>query len=181
MQFAPTYLCDVKYWKDNHMADFDPGHFDIIFASPPCTEYSRAKTRGHRDLETADSLVKVAMEIIQYFKPRHWVVENPVGLLQTRPFMQRLRPFLMTCCYCRYGAPFRKATNIWASFADPYLLKVCSSRTPCDHMARHGRHPQTAQSGPSGSTPGSGSALAVYPLPEKLIKTLVTAALLHSP
>ena len=63
------------------MTDFDRGHFDIIFASPACTDYSRAKTRGHMDLETADSLVKVAMEVIQYVKPKHWVIENPVGIL----------------------------------------------------------------------------------------------------
>ncbi len=97
VHFARTYLCDVRYWKDSHMADFDPGHFDIIFASPPCTEYSRAKTRGRRDLETADSLVKVAMEIIRCLKPKQWVIENPVGLLQTRPFMQKLKPFILTC------------------------------------------------------------------------------------
>jgi site-specific DNA-cytosine methylase len=97
VHFAPTYLCDVRYWKDHHMADFEPGHFDIIFASPPCTAYRRAKTRGRRDLETADSLVKVAMAIIQCLEPNHWVIENSVSLLHTMPFMQKFEPFMMTC------------------------------------------------------------------------------------
>ena len=100
VHFAPTYLCDVRYWKDHHMADFEPGYFDIIFASPPCTEYSRAKTRGHRDLRTADSLVKVTIEIVKYLNPRHWIIENPVGMLQTRPFMHKRSPCMMPCCYC---------------------------------------------------------------------------------
>jgi hypothetical protein len=175
--FAPTYLCDIRDWQKTHMRDFKPGHFDIITASPPCTEYSRAKTTGVRNLKLADSLVKCAMEIISYFNPKQWMIENPVGLLQTRPFMQKLAPFMMTCTYCKYGAPFRKATNIWASFAHPNLLKVCDKHHPCYHMARTGKHPQVAQSGPSGSTPGSGSAIAVYPLPERLVRTLITAAL----
>jgi hypothetical protein len=175
--FAPTYLCDIRDWQKTHMRDFKPGHFDIITASPPCTEYSRAKTTGVRNLKLADSLVKCAMEIISYFNPKQWMIENPVGLLQTRPFMQKLAPLMMTCTYCMYGAPFRKATNIWASFAHPDLLKVCDKHHPCYHMARTGKHPQVAQSGPSGSTPGSGSAIAVYPLPERLVRTLITAAL----
>jgi hypothetical protein len=175
--FAPTYLCDIRDWQKTNMKEYSPGYFDIITASPPCTEYSRANTSGVRNLKLADSLVRSAIEIISYLKPRHWFIENPVGLLATRPFMQKMTPFMMTCTYCKYGAPFRKATNIWASFAQPDLLKVCDKRHPCHHMARCGKHPQVAQSGPSGSTPGSGSALAVYPLPERLVRTLISAAL----
>ena len=40
---------------------------DILWASPPCTEYSRAKTRGKRNLELADSLVLRFIEIRDYF------------------------------------------------------------------------------------------------------------------
>ena len=40
---------------------------DIIWGSPPCTEYSRAKTKGIRKLEYADSLVAKFIEIRDYF------------------------------------------------------------------------------------------------------------------
>ena len=32
-------------------------HFDIVWSSPPCTEYSKAKTRGVRDIEGANKIV----------------------------------------------------------------------------------------------------------------------------
>ena len=52
--------------------------FDIVVASPPCTEYSAAKTTGVRkEEELADPLVKKALEIIQYFSPPVWWLETP--------------------------------------------------------------------------------------------------------
>ena len=48
-KFEPTILCDI--------ALFPPGHFDMVWASPVCTEYSRALTMRPRRLEEGDALV----------------------------------------------------------------------------------------------------------------------------
>ena len=57
---------------------YPPGYFQFIWASPPCTEYSRAKTVGIRKLEEADVIVEKTWEIIDYFKPPlGYIVENP--------------------------------------------------------------------------------------------------------
>ena len=83
-KFKPTILCDIRSW-------FVPGHFDMVWASPVCTEYSRALTMRPRRLEEGDALVLRALEIIKHFDPLMWVIENPAtGLLKTRPFMERL-------------------------------------------------------------------------------------------
>ena len=53
------------------------GHFDYIHASPPCVEYSVAKTTAPRNLELADTIVKKTLEIINYLQPKNFTLENP--------------------------------------------------------------------------------------------------------
>ena len=48
---------------------FKQNDFHIIWASPPCVEYSIAKTTGVRKIDYANSIVKKTIEIIRYFNP----------------------------------------------------------------------------------------------------------------
>ena len=52
-KFAPTIVADIMDW--DHTA-YPPGHFDVVWASCPCTEYSRAKTIGVRKVDLADAV-----------------------------------------------------------------------------------------------------------------------------
>jgi site-specific DNA-cytosine methylase len=71
---------DIMDWD---FKEYEPKHFDIIWASPPCTEYSRAKTTGVRDIEGANAIVQQTLDIIEYFEPKYWMIENPQsGLLK---------------------------------------------------------------------------------------------------
>ena len=56
---------------------YPTGYFDVIHASPPCTEYSRAKTTGVRKIDYANSIVKKTLEIMDYFQPKYYIIENP--------------------------------------------------------------------------------------------------------
>ena len=47
--------CDIMDWD---YKQYPIGYFDFIHASPPCTEYSKAKTVGVRNIEKANKIVK---------------------------------------------------------------------------------------------------------------------------
>ena len=87
-------------------------YFDVIWASPPCTEYSCAKTTAPRDIEGANLVVQRTLDILEHFEPKYWIIENPqTGLLKDQLCMWGL-PF-KDVDYCKYGMPYRKRTRIW--------------------------------------------------------------------
>ena len=105
--FEPTVCCDVMELKEAEL-----GRFDMVWASPVCTEYWRAMCRRPRRLEEGDPLVRRTLEIIANVRPRWWAFQNPhMGLLKTRPLVQGL-PY-SDVCYCKYGYRYKKETRIW--------------------------------------------------------------------
>lgn len=170
---SPTILTDVCEW--NYKDDVFPrGYFDIIWASPPCTEYSLAKTTGVRDLTGADRIVLSVRRIIDYFSPTAWFIENPHALLHLRTIMGDIDHLRTTCTYCQYGTPYKKETDIWTNV--PVSLRHCNV-TPCAHFRAYGHHARTAQAGPTNvGTPGTPRAEA-YKIPQPLMKHLMQAAL----
>ena len=66
--WEPTICADVCSWKPMPM--FAPGYFDMIWALPPCTEYSRALTRRPRRLEEGDRTAIRTLELIRDLRPR---------------------------------------------------------------------------------------------------------------
>jgi len=64
-------------------------HHDLIWASPPCTEFSNGynapRPTAHREgIPFTPSLdaVKLAKDIIDELKPRYWIIENVVGAIK---------------------------------------------------------------------------------------------------
>ena len=72
-KMKPDIVADVLSWNYRGLPQ---GHFDVVFAAPPCTEYSQAMTGRPRNLEKADAIVRRTLEIIQYLKPKQWFLEN---------------------------------------------------------------------------------------------------------
>ena len=131
-QFKPTIVADVLAW--NYRYHFKPGCFDVVFCSPPCANFSRAKTTAPRDLESGDALVLKALEIVKYLKPKRWFLENPrSGLLPTRPYMRDI-PYV-DVDYCQF-APwgYQKPTRIWGDNSIKNIsTKVCDG-VSCPNM-----------------------------------------------
>ena len=114
---------------------------DVIWCSPPCTLYSiaRSKAKTPRDLEGADAIVQRCLDIIAYWRPRYWFIENPqTGLLKTRSVVQELD--YKDVDYCMYQDLFLycKRTRFWINCA-------FIPRPLCTHTS----HPMTAQKGSS--------------------------------
>jgi len=118
---------------------FPVGSFDFVWASPPCTEYSRAKTTGVRKIEYANSIVLKTIDIIKYLKPKYFVIENPqTGLLKEQVFMFDI-PY-KDVDYCKYGLQYRKRTRLWNNIEQwqpkPLCCKDCGNMNGNKHIAQ---------------------------------------------
>ncbi len=134
---------DILQW--DHTV-FPVGYFDVIWASPCCTQYSCARrgAKTPRNLDLADSLVKRSLDIIGYYQPLIWFIENPeTGLLKTRPLMDGL-PFsdVDYCSFSDWG--YRKRTRLWNNSG--FVGKLCLGRGQCSNRVGN-RHRTTAQQG----------------------------------
>jgi site-specific DNA-cytosine methylase len=166
-KFKPTEISDILTWN---YKKYPVDYFHTIWASPPCTEYSKAKSQGIRNLALADSIVQRTIEIIEYFNPEKWYIENPqTGLLKDREFMWDL-PYV-DVDYCQYGYSYRKRTRLWTNINYKGLL--CNPAT-CTQMV-DGKHKSSCGNGYKKYTDKTVLKEEKYSIPDKLIKDLFTA------
>ena len=112
---------DILEWD---YTEYPTGIFQFIWASPPCTEYSRAKTTGVRKIEEANKIVKKTIELINYFSPKYFVIENPqTGLLKNQYFIKDFD--LKDVYYCNYGFLYRKRTRLWKNIKEWKQRPLC--------------------------------------------------------
>ena len=167
---------DIMNWD---YTQYPKGHFDVIWASPPCTEYSVAKTIGVRDIEGANEVVQQTLDILEHFVPKYWMIENPqTGLLKNQLCMYGM-PFV-DVDYCKYGMPYRKRTRIWNNVFHWKPRALCMR--DCGSMDETGkRHQATAQRGPCtrGDTKDHNrqSQSQLYSVPPDLIRELLESIL----
>lgn len=141
----PTIQQDILTWQ---YTQYPRGYFDIIYASPQCTAFSRANP--YPDAGAVDNAVRMVsrtLEIIKYFNPCVWILENPVNRLQEMDIMQPYSKYLQTVSYCLFGTPFRKDTSIWSNV--DVVLPRCTANSPCPFKGTWGFHRHSAQSGPA--------------------------------
>ena len=110
---GPTYVTDILEWDYKNCCQ--QREFEVVFASVPCTEFSKALTT--RNLILADKIARKTLEIISWLQPEKYFIENPAGgLLQKRPYMENI-PYIRVD-YCQFQPWWGyKKTNfyIWNS------------------------------------------------------------------
>ena len=140
--------CDILRWDYSHMQLFDHVHL-----SPPCTEFSHAKTRSVRDIEGATLICSAALNAARaLLKPGGtYSIENPASgrwALHKQPIMTALSLRRHEVTYCSYGEPYRKLTSLWTDL--PWIPRPpCRGENRCSPKKRLGRHVASAQQGPS--------------------------------
>ena len=145
IEFEATHKMNIL---DFDYKQYKPDEFDIVWGSPPCTYYSalqrswigQKKKDGiytidklTKDLSDSDALVERTFEIIKYFNPELWVIENPqTGSLKSRDIMKDV-PFYDVdyCMYSDWG--YRKRTRVWTNKLN-FNNKKCDGKGTCGNM-----------------------------------------------
>lgn len=139
-----NYIVDIMEFKYNKIP-FAP---TIIWASPPCTTFSVASIGYHwtggkcgyiPKTEAAVKglkLVKKTIEIIEYYKPKFWFIENPRGLLRKMDIMKGYERKTVT--YCQYGDERMKPTDIWTNCIKWKPKPICKNGDKCHISAPRG-------------------------------------------
>ena len=104
----PTLVADVLHLQPEQL----PPNVDLIWASPPCTHYSRARTKAKtpRDLEGSDALVRKVLELVDHYMHIDFFMENPhSGLLRYREVVAGIP--MQVVDYCKYGKPYSRTES----------------------------------------------------------------------
>jgi hypothetical protein len=130
--------CDILEWD---YTIYPPNYFDIIWASPPCDTFSNLrkswigrKLKAHKgevctmellqkDInEIGLPILRRTEEIINYFKPTLWFIENPkTG--EMKKYLTHLPYYDVDYCkYSNWG--YKKPTRIWTNKIG-FIPKTC--------------------------------------------------------
>lgn len=105
-------------------------HVDVLLAAPPCTDFASSGAQYWKikdddgRTEASMNLVSKTLELVEYYKPRYWAIENPVGRIS------KLFPELGTPWYFNphefaqladdpESERYTKKTGLWGVFNPP--------------------------------------------------------------
>ena len=128
VSFNATYTVDLREWSWKPQQP-DLRVPDLVWASPPCQEFSRQTmpwTRAKNPAPPDLSLVNSAKRIIEEINPRWWVIENVRGAV---PYLGR--PVKRIGAYCLWGVfPEFEAETTKRKESLPSWMKQERARIP---------------------------------------------------
>ena len=130
-------VCEGSEWVTMDIMDIDEtwisehGPYDMVWASPPCTYFSVARTpKGFkwdsrqrtdpiptcREAENAVAVMEHTLQIVRWANPRFFFIENPAYGYMPKFSMMRSLPMRTLITYDRYGMDYLKPTMIMGQF-----------------------------------------------------------------
>lgn len=108
---------DILQWDYTALKE----KIDVIYASPPCNLYftnmkhlTGVQIYTEADKELSLKLVNKTIEIITYFKPKFFIIENPRAKMRKHyPEILGEKPQIFY--YCQNGFDYKKPTDIWSN------------------------------------------------------------------
>ena len=152
-KLTPDIIADIMDFNIDMLNGYKP---DIIWASPPCTQFTVASMgknwkytyREDRKLKPEDYLpandktkqaieiIKKTMQIIHELNPKYFYIENPRAVLRKLNLIPY--PFT-TVTYCQYGFTNMKPTDIWTNNERWRMVgKSCKNGMSCHESAPRG-------------------------------------------
>jgi hypothetical protein len=152
-----TFTTDIVDFKGidyvTDIMDFDPKEVpfkpNVVWCSVPCESFSVSSIGHNWNLENgiytptsqrardAIKVVKTAIKWIEYYNPKYYFIENPMGMLRKMPMMKKL-PKRKTVTYCQYGDHRMKPTDIWTNSTVWRPKLMCNYGDPCHDAAPRG-------------------------------------------
>ena len=80
---------DILEWD---YKQFDRNNFGFIWSSPPCTEYSKAKTTGVRNIEYANNIIVKTIGIIEVFA----ILNTKYSKITKPDYLKKIRSLWMS-------------------------------------------------------------------------------------
>ncbi len=151
-KYNPTHCEDIMTWN---YKEYEVGHFDIITASPVCLYWSRLRNSWvgrcsktikpdgtvitKEDLEIdinnkGKPMVNKTFEIIDYFQPQFYWLENPLGskMWSYIDSLNRNDYYNNDFDYCKYSDwGYKKPTRFITNY-DGVITKRC--KNDCENM-----------------------------------------------
>jgi hypothetical protein len=127
------------------------GQPDVIWASPPCTSFSRASISTHWDAtikghyrpktdacQESIALVEHILDLMNELSPTYWFIENPRGMIKHVLGIKNLSlAYRHNVSYCQYGEKYMKPTYIFTN-APVRLKMACKEGDNCHESAPAG-------------------------------------------
>ena len=144
-KFNPDICMDIMEFNPKC---YPRNYFDCIWASPECKIWSIVQNSLiGRKWESLDELneerkhhvkfVEKTLEIIQYFSPAKWFIENPFSSkMKTLDCLQGFNFYVYDYCQYNDGA-YKKPTIIWTNRTDLQSNRCkCKTHTKWDYIER---------------------------------------------